>query len=78
MERWFGNFKLELGSLNQYKDLSQLHEAIALAIFYYNTKRIHSALKMSPAAYAARLKEQPDNENKRRTSLDRVLQKVRG
>lgn len=56
MERWFGNFKLELGNISQYKDLAQLHEAVALAIFYYNTKRIHLALKMSPAAYAARLK----------------------
>jgi transposase InsO family protein len=71
MERWFGNFKLELGNISKHKDLAQLHEAIALAIFYYNTKRIHSALKMSPAAYAAGLK-QPTK------SLDRVLQKVRG
>jgi transposase InsO family protein len=55
MERFFGGFKLELGSLMKYKDLAQLHEAIALAIHYYNTKRIHSALKMSPAAYAASL-----------------------
>lgn len=70
MERWFGNFKLELGTISQYRDVAQLHEVIALAIFYYNTKRIHSALKMSPAAYAASLK---DTE-----SSDRVLQKVRG
>jgi putative transposase len=55
MERWFGNFKLELGSLNRFKDISELHEAVALQIHYYNTKRIHSALKMSPAAYAASL-----------------------
>ena len=55
MERWFGNFKLELGSLNQFQDLAQLHEAIALQMYYYNTQRIHSALGMSPAAYAASL-----------------------
>ena len=78
MERWFGNFKLELGSLNRHKDLARFHEAVALAIFYYNTRRIHSALKMSPAAYAARLKEQPRNQNARLRSLDKVLQKVRG
>lgn len=48
--------KRELGNLSQYKDLPQLHEAIALAIYYYNTERIHSALGMSPAAYAASLK----------------------
>ncbi len=78
MERWFGNFKLELGSVTKHKDVSQLHEAIALAIFYYNTKRIHSALKMSPAAYAARLKNQERHKTTRLKSLDRVLQKVRG
>jgi transposase InsO family protein len=55
MERWFGNFKLELGPLNQFQDLAQLHEAIALQMHYYNTERIHSALGMSPAAYAATL-----------------------
>lgn len=56
MERWFGGFKREMGNLNQYKDLPQLHEAIAIHIHYYNTERIHTALGMSPAAYAAQLK----------------------
>jgi putative transposase len=68
MERWFGGFKLELGPLAQFTGLDRLHEAIAQQVFYYNTKRIHSALKMSPAAYAAGLKE-------REESLDMVLQK---
>jgi transposase InsO family protein len=57
MERFFGGFKPELGDLNRHKDLAHFHEAVALAIFYYNNKRIHTALKMSPAAYAARLTE---------------------
>jgi len=56
MERWLGGFKREMPNLAQYKDLAHLHEAIALHIHYYNTKRIHSALGMSPAAYAAQLK----------------------
>ena len=55
MERWFGNFKLELGPLDRFQDLAQLHEAIALQLHYYNTERIHLALGMSPAAYAASL-----------------------
>ncbi len=55
MERWFGGFKREVCNLTQYKNLAALHEAIALHIYYYNHKRIHSALKMSPAAYAASL-----------------------
>ena len=68
MERWFGNFKQELGSLARCRDVAQLHEKVALAIFYYNTKRIHLALKMSSAAYAARLKTEE-------LSSERVLQK---
>lgn len=71
MERFMLTLQLELGSLNRFKDLAQLHEAVAMSIHYYNTKRIHSALKTSPAAYAARLREQAE-------SSERVLQKVRG
>lgn len=73
MERWFGSFKAELGSLAKCRDVAQLHEAVALKIYYYNTKRIHLALGMSPAAYAASLIP----AKKHSKSLDRVLQKVR-
>jgi len=73
MERWFGGFKLEVGDYTKLEDISRLHEAIALQIFYYNTKRIHTALRMSPAAYAASLMRLP--ALKRR---DKVLRKVRG
>ena len=57
MERFFGSLKLELGNISRFKELAEFYEAIALAIYYYNTKRIHSALNMSPAAYAATLIE---------------------
>ncbi len=73
MERWFGGFKLEVGDYTKLEDISRLHEAIALQIFYYNTKRIHTALRMSPAAYAASLMHLPALKRK-----DKVLQKVRG
>lgn len=71
MERWFGGFKLELGPLARFTDLPRLHEGVALQVYYYNYKRIHTSLKMSPAAYAARLKQ-----GLRRK--DKVLQKVGG
>lgn len=60
MERWFGNFKLELGNLSRFKDVSELNEAVALQIHYYNTRRIHTALKTTPAAYAKALQKSPD------------------
>jgi putative transposase len=55
-ERFYGTLKDELGPTSRFKDLAALHEGIALTIYYYNHKRIHTALKMSPAAYAATLK----------------------
>lgn len=73
MERWFGGFKLEFGDYSKLEDISRLHEAIALQIFYYNTKRIHTALRMSPVAYAASRMHLPMRKRK-----DKVLQKVRG
>lgn len=48
--------KQELGNPNQHGDLGKLNEAIAMWIHYYNTRRIHSALKTTPAAYAADLR----------------------
>lgn len=54
-ERFYGTLKDELGPTTRFKDLAELHEGIALTIYYYNHKRIHTALKMSPAAYAATL-----------------------
>ncbi len=54
-ERFYGTLKDELGNPNRFKDLAELHEGIALTIYYYNHRRIHTALKMSPAAYAASL-----------------------
>lgn len=63
-ESFYSNFKLELGSVNQYETLGELIEAIARQIRYYNTKRIHSALKMPPTIYAAtRTREPPSISN---------------
>ena len=79
MERWFGGFNLELGTLTRFTDLAHLHEGIALHVHYYNHKRIHTALRMSPAAYAASLMAAPpQTPTQAPKSLDRVLQKVRG
>ena len=71
MERFMLTFKHELGPISSLKGLAELHEAIALQIHYYNTKRIHTSLKMSPVAYATSLK----NEQFKR---DKVLHKMVG
>ena len=53
-ESFYSEFKLELGDPNACESLGQLAEAIAQQIFYYNNKRIHSALKCAPAVFAKR------------------------
>lgn len=54
-ESFYGTFKLEFGSPSRHTTIEMLIEAIGRYIHYYNTRRIHSALKMSPQHY--RLKE---------------------
>lgn len=47
-ESFFGHFKLEAGDLNRFQSLGELIEYIYTQIYYYNHKRIHSNLKMTP------------------------------
>ena len=47
-ESFFGHFKVEAGDLNRFKSLGELVEYIYQQIYYYNHKRIHSILKMTP------------------------------
>ena len=55
-ESFYSQFKLELGSPNRFSHVGELIEAIHQQVTYYNTKRIHLAIKMPPAAF--KLKEQ--------------------
>lgn len=50
-ESFYSQFKLELGELKQFQHIGQLIEAIHSQIHYYNTKRIHTALKMPPLMF---------------------------
>ncbi len=50
-ERFYGSFKTELGSLKNIASEGELFELVAMTIMYYNTKRIHSALKTNPMQY---------------------------
>lgn len=63
-ESFYQKFKLELGHPNIYETRGELFEAIALQIYYYNHKRIHSALKMPPAIFYQRcLRQNNPSEN---------------
>lgn len=50
-ESFFSSFKLEFGKASRFPTLEKLIEGIGQHIFYYNFKRIHSALKMPPKQF---------------------------
>lgn len=50
-ESFFGHFKLESGDLKRFETIGELVEYIYLQIYYYNNKRIHTALKMAPSEF---------------------------
>lgn len=47
-ESFYSNFKLELQNPNDYQHTGELIEAIHQHMNYYNQKRIHTKLRMSP------------------------------
>lgn len=50
-ESFYGKFKVDLGHMEQFESLGELIEAIYQTMYYYNNKRIHTALKMSPVQF---------------------------
>ena len=54
-ESFYSQFKLELQNPKRYQTLGELAEAVYKQIHYYNTSRIHTALKMPPQRF--RLKQ---------------------
>lgn len=53
-ESFYGKFKLELGHPRCYETLGELAEAVAHQIYYYNNKRIHTAIKCPPVVFYQR------------------------
>lgn len=50
-ESFYAGFKLDLGDPNRFDQLGELIEAINQTIKYYNDRRIHTSLKMSPCQF---------------------------
>lgn len=57
-ESFYSQFKLELGDVRRFAHVGELIEAIHQQIAYYNTRRIHSAIKMPPVAFRNRYQQQ--------------------
>jgi len=53
-ESFYKGFKLDLGDPNRFETLGELVAAVYQTINYYNQRRIHSVLKLSPRQFAAR------------------------
>ena len=51
-ESFYSQFKIDLGDPSRFETTGELIAAIAQTINWYNTARIHTALKMSPMAFA--------------------------
>lgn len=51
-ESFYGKFKVDLGDPSRFDSLGKLTAVIYETIHCYNTERIHSALRMSPAQFA--------------------------
>ena len=69
---FYQKLKFELEDFNSYKSQGELIEAIAIQIYYYNTKRIHLALKMPPVIFYQRFSQ--ENFSKNRELLHLSLQ----
>jgi putative transposase len=55
-ESFYDKFKIELGDPSRFKSLGELTFEIYQQIYYYNHKRIHTVLKMSPYEFALKQK----------------------
>lgn len=54
-ESFYDKFKIDLGDPNRFKTLGELVAEIYSTLWHYNNTRIHSALRMPPAAFAEKL-----------------------
>lgn len=68
-ESFYSGFKVDLGHPECNQTEGELTETIAQTIYYYNHKRIHTALKMPPSIYAARLKFNSFNIGKKENGM---------
>ncbi len=50
-ESFYSQFKVDLGYVSRFETVEELIEAIYQTIFYYNNSRLHTSLKMAPAAF---------------------------
>jgi len=62
-ESFYSQFKVDLGDPNRFEELGELIEAINQTIIYYNTKRIHTTLKMTPTQFRKKSRRRIYSDN---------------
>jgi transposase InsO family protein len=50
-ESFYGKFKVDLGHMEQFNSIGELIEGIYQTLYYYNNKRRHTSLNMSPIQF---------------------------
>jgi transposase InsO family protein len=50
-ESFYGKFKVDLGHMEQFESIGELIEAIYQTMYYYNNRRRHTSLNMSPIQF---------------------------
>lgn len=50
-ESFYSQFKVDLGYISRFTTVEELIEEIYQTIYYYNNKRMHTSLKMSPVIF---------------------------
>jgi len=63
-ESFYSQFKVDLGSTDRFGELGELIEGISGAVLYYNTGRIHIAMKMSPEQFRKGSQEMKDGSSR--------------
>jgi len=59
-ESFFGRLKNEWGDMNRFETVGEFIEEMYHLIHYYNTERIHTALKMPPSRFAESIRNLSD------------------
>lgn len=54
-ESFYSEFKKDLGDVARFETLGEFMEGLYKQIYYYNNKRIHTALKMPPTLFKQHL-----------------------
>lgn len=59
-ESFYSQFKVDLGYVSRFETVEELIEEIYQTIYYYNNKRMHTSLKMSPVMFKQKYENRLD------------------